>query len=1087
MMLCRKYILFPVVMTVTILAFISVGIAQSINIYTVTKITDPDPFADPYNFNDALCDPDMLGTLQWAIRKAIDPQSVGASIIEFNIPCPSPPCTSYIITLNQNLPVISSSSPLQPTIQLVNQRPVTIDGTTQNEYTQGTDPVIIIDGKNDQNIDYAFAIGSALLLKLYDVSGSQIKGLTIRNFYHGGVLVGATDCIIESNVFQNIGNTSSYSAAIAILESDHIIRNNIIGANTAGTAFPCYGFGIYIQGLSIGGFNPYDCTNLFDQNNALVQLGQSILNLKCSMGNGNKIGGSAAGEPNIIVNCSEAGIGIRGFRVNIGSFQAPFSGSANLISRNKIFDNGFAPLFTNGKGIELFYLGNWGNGRKQPPIITCGVYGTGSAGVVGTSPGANDIIEVFFSNAVHSATQYIGTTQAVNGVWCLKGVTINQGDYVIATATQGNSTSEFSNRFHVNALCPCAQFTPSSEISCNNGEFSFGDCSIIPSTATFTWDFGDGTTIGPGNGAISGSTNTLGTFEEPVHTYASAGQYTVTLTLTGTGSCTPSTFSYTVTVVSPVTTFTVTNPVAGEVTQFTSVAQTGAIYSWNFGDGGISSLANPTHTYANPGNYTVTLTVTIILQTSTGDYVTCTNTTSQVIHIETCCGVEVPVIGLGTNGNTFSDVGEFFVDGNTGQILYKQSGCNGVFGFDCFLVGPEDPGVTIVTASGVVSAGAVTFFDEWEYDASLYPSANSLLTPDLYETGTRGKWRPESQFVFREPVSKDKNYNSGIFTLTVFDWSNDINGNKGSNDVNQWVITSKTLKYTPNGEPIEDENILGVRSTAKYGYNNTLPVLVAQNAADHAVTYESFENLYGISPNYFFEDRLQYNSSVGQRVKLGQTINSMIAPVHTGQYSIAIDPANFNGGGITLGAVKLVAQTVSEGLLVRIWAHVNKNKTALDPSGDFPSGRINIAYGINSFTNTKYMYPVSAAGEWSLYEAIIAPGELAGIISGVNPFDPEQDFLDIVLLINGSGNNQQQTYLLGDVFIDDIRVQPLQSEMVCYVYDQAQRLTAVLDDQHYAMIYEYNSEGILIRKLKETTEGVKTISETQYNTRGINR
>ena len=32
-------------------------------------------------------------------------------------------------------------------------------------------------------------------------------------------------------------------------------------------------------------------------------------------------------------------------------------------------------------------------------------------------------------------------------------------------------------------------------------------------------------------------------------------------------------------------------------------------YSWNFGDGGTSSLANPDHSYTNPGSYTATLTV----------------------------------------------------------------------------------------------------------------------------------------------------------------------------------------------------------------------------------------------------------------------------------------------------------------------------------------------------------------------------------------------------------------------------------------------------------------------------------------------
>ena len=36
----------------------------------------------------------------------------------------------------------------------------------------------------------------------------------------------------------------------------------------------------------------------------------------------------------------------------------------------------------------------------------------------------------------------------------------------------------------------------------------------------------------------------------------------------------------------------------------------GLTYSWNFGDGGTSTQANPTHTFVNPNVYSVTLTVT---------------------------------------------------------------------------------------------------------------------------------------------------------------------------------------------------------------------------------------------------------------------------------------------------------------------------------------------------------------------------------------------------------------------------------------------------------------------------------------------
>ncbi len=62
----------------------------------------------------------------------------------------------------------------------------------------------------------------------------------------------------------------------------------------------------------------------------------------------------------------------------------------------------------------------------------------------------------------------------------------------------------------------------------------------------------------------------------------------------------------------PVANFTGT-PVSGGIpltTQFTDQSQAGTTYSWNFGDGGTSTLKNPSHTYTTIGTFTVTETVT---------------------------------------------------------------------------------------------------------------------------------------------------------------------------------------------------------------------------------------------------------------------------------------------------------------------------------------------------------------------------------------------------------------------------------------------------------------------------------------------
>jgi hypothetical protein len=69
------------------------------------------------------------------------------------------------------------------------------------------------------------------------------------------------------------------------------------------------------------------------------------------------------------------------------------------------------------------------------------------------------------------------------------------------------------------------------------------------------------------------------------------------------------------------------------------------------------------------------------------------------------------------------------------------------------------------------------------------------------------------------------------------------------------------------------------------------------------------------------------------------------------------------------------------------------------------------------------------------------------------------------------------------IYLDDIRVQPIDAEMSCYVYDpRTLRLLAVFDDQHFGLYYQYNDEGQLVRKMIETTRGTKTVQEMQYNT-----
>jgi len=124
-------------------------------------------------------------------------------------------------------------------------------------------------------------------------------------------------------------------------------------------------------------------------------------------------------------------------------------------------------------------------------------------------------------------------------------------------------------------------------------------------TMTYQWDFDDGTFL---SGMIA------------THSYATAGEYTIKLTVTDAEGQV-ATARQTVTVSTggeaPVASF-IASPSSGGTpltVAFNASASTdpnGAIvtYVWSFGDGSTGTGASPLHTYASDGSYTAMLTVT---------------------------------------------------------------------------------------------------------------------------------------------------------------------------------------------------------------------------------------------------------------------------------------------------------------------------------------------------------------------------------------------------------------------------------------------------------------------------------------------
>lgn len=370
---------------------------------------------------------------------------------------------------------------------------------------------------------------------------------------------------------------------------------------------------------------------------------------------------------------------------------------------------------------------------------------------------------------------------------------------------------------------------------------------------------------------------------------------------------------------------------------------------------------------------------------------------------------------------------------------------NTTCGAGCFNAHTITPSNTYTT--NVLSASAVEFKNYWGAGIDNLCTYTEEANP--YLLGTKGTWRPWKDHYYRDQRRQDKSAavslnlkRDGVYAgdnanqrFYFFNWHPTLIYPQPV----EWVPNSTITKYNENGFEVENKDILGLFSSALYGYNSTLNTAVASNARRSELVFLNADDPYGVD--------------AGQ-LSPGNGTSGDIA--HTGKKSIKISSAT--GNIIEIPGVKLTAH---KKYILSFWVARTGAPafTYLDPNGTGSPGiKVHYVGSSSGFTNHVVYQPAGRVIEkWQRAEV-----EITG------PLTTQSIKLE---LIPGSGYT---------TYFDDIRIYPKDGNMKTFVYDPlTYRLAAALDENNYASIYSYDEQGNLFLVKKETVNGIKTIQESR--------
>ena len=325
------------------------------------------------------------------------------------------------------------------------------------------------------------------------------------------------------------------------------------------------------------------------------------------------------------------------------------------------------------------------------------------------------------------------------------------------------------------------------------------------------------------------------------------------------------------------------------------------------------------------------------------------------------------------------------------------------------------------------SVGITTWNNDWSYT----DYAGGVSSPPNYGVGSKFMiWRKHKSFVWDGGLNDDGTLQGFTNSTPEHDDENFVwtVGQEIAQTNADWKNISTTTQYDHYSMPLEVRDINGNYASTKMGDANS-KIFMSANARYGECFYTGAE-----------EDPVAGNF-IGQQIKLMSGATRVNTYAHTGSHSIKIPAGKFVNVDVFSGKYRPGNYKVS------IW--VKKDNAA--------NVRIGFSGASVPFNGEKIV-----AGNWVQ--------------------------LNHYMDLDGSSGAINITSNSGNIYVDDIRVHPVESSMTSYVYNEWDELWYIIGTNGLASKFEYDAAGRLLKTYSEVidfngtgTGGFKQTTENKYN------